>query len=53
MKKVLSSILMAGSLLLGGAAAHADKSGGTLSFLVQPEPPTLASMYQHRGRLAL
>ena len=44
---------MAGSLLLGGAAANADKSGGTLSFLVQPEPPTLASYGLHQDRLAL
>ena len=53
MKKVLASILMAGSLLLGGAAAHADKSGGTLSFLVQPEPPTLASYVSTSGPIGL
>ena len=44
---------MAGSLLLGGAAAHADKSGGTLSFLVQPEPPTLASYVSTSGPIGL
>jgi peptide/nickel transport system substrate-binding protein len=53
MKKVLASILMAGSLLLGGAAANADKSGGTLSFLVQPEPPTLASYVSTSGPIGL
>jgi peptide/nickel transport system substrate-binding protein len=53
MKKVLASILMAGSLFLGGAAAHADKSGGTLSFLVQPEPPTLASYVSTSGPIGL
>ena len=44
---------MAGSLLLGGAAANADKSGGTLSFLVQPEPPTLASYVSTSGPIGL
>ena len=44
---------MAGSLFLGGAAAHADKSGGTLSFLVQPEPPTLASYVSTSGPIGL
>ena len=53
MKKILASILMAGSLLLGGAAANADKSGGTLSFLVQPEPPTLASYVSTSGPIGL
>ena len=44
---------MAGSLLLGSGAAHADKSGGTLSFLVQPEPPTLASYVSTSGPIGL
>ena len=53
MKKLLSTILMAGSILLSGAAAHAEKSGGTLSFLVQPEPPTLASYVSTSGPIGL
>ena len=31
----------------------ADKSGGTLSFLVQPEPPTLASYVSTSGPIGL
>jgi len=44
---------MAGSLLLGSGAVYADKSGGTLSFLVQPEPPTLASYVSTSGPIGL
>jgi peptide/nickel transport system substrate-binding protein len=53
MKKILTTILVAGSYLLGGVAAQADKSGGTLSFLVQPEPPTLASYISTSGPIGL
>ena len=53
MKKLLTTILIAGSCLLGGVAAQADKSGGTLSFLVQPEPPTLASYVSTSGPIGL
>ena len=53
MKKALAMILMSGSYLLSGFAAHADKSGGTLSFLVQPEPPTLASYISTSGPIGL
>ncbi|NCW54762.1 MAG: hypothetical protein EBV97_13400, partial [Rhodobacteraceae bacterium] len=53
MKKILTSIFMAGSLLLGSGAVYADKSGGTLSFLVQPEPPTLASYVSTSGPIGL
>ena len=53
MKKLLTTILVAGSCLLGGVAAQAEKSGGTLSFLVQPEPPTLASYVSTSGPIGL
>ncbi len=35
------------------ASAHAAKDGGTLTFLVQPEPPTLASYISTSGPIGL
>ena len=53
MKKALAMILLAGSFVLSSFTAHAGKSGGTLSFLVQPEPPTLASYVSTSGPIGL
>ena len=53
MKRFLAAILMAGSLMFASMAAHAEKYGGTLSFLVQPEPPTLASYLSTSGPIGL
>ena len=53
MLKVLKGCLVAASLVFGSISAHAGKDGGTLSFLVQPEPPTLASYVSTSGPIGL
>ena len=53
MKKVLATVFMAGSLMVSAFAAKAENYGGTLSFLVQPEPPTLASYVSTSGPIGL
>ena len=41
------------SILLGGFTAQAQKAGGTLVMLVQPEPPSLASYLSTSGPIGL
>ena len=53
MKKILSTMCVAAAVAFGALAAHAQNSGGTLSFLVQPEPPTLASYVSTSGPIGL
>ena len=53
MKKILSTMCVAAAVAFGAVAAHAQNSGGTLSFLVQPEPPTLASYVSTSGPIGL
>jgi peptide/nickel transport system substrate-binding protein len=53
MKKIMATVLMAGSLMLSSMAAKAENYGGTLAFLVQPEPPTLASYVSTSGPIGL
>ena len=53
MKKVFATMFMAGSLMVSAFAAKAENYGGTLSFLVQPEPPTLASYVSTSGPIGL
>ena len=53
MKKVFVTMFMAGSLMVSALAAKAENYGGTLSFLVQPEPPTLASYVSTSGPIGL
>ena len=53
MKKVFATMFMAGSLMVSALAAKAENYGGTLSFLVQPEPPTLASYVSTSGPIGL
>ena len=36
MKKILSNMCVVAAVAFGAVAAHAQNSGGTLSFLVQP-----------------
>ena len=49
MRKILATLCVAVTTTFGAVAAHAQNSGGTLSFLVQPEPPTLASYVSTSG----
>ncbi|MEK9798546.1 MAG: ABC transporter substrate-binding protein, partial [Alphaproteobacteria bacterium] len=53
MKKMLSTLCVVATMAFGAVAAHAQNSGGTLSFLVQPEPPTLASYVSTSGPIGL
>jgi len=53
MKTIFKRLLMTVALLMSSFSAHAEKSGGTLSFLVQPEPPTLASYVSTSGPIGL
>ena len=53
MKTILQSCALAASLLLSSVSAYAAKDGGTLAFLVQPEPPTLASYVSTSGPIGL
>ena len=53
MNKVLTTVFMAGSLMVSAIAAKAENYGGTLAFLVQPEPPTLASYVSTSGPIGL
>ena len=53
MKKLLTKIFLVGSLIASAFAAKAENYGGTLAFLVQPEPPTLASYVSTSGPIGL
>ena len=53
MNKLLKGCLVAATMVLSSISAHAAKDGGTLSFLVQPEPPTLASYVSTSGPIGL
>jgi peptide/nickel transport system substrate-binding protein len=52
MHKVFKGILLA-AVLLGSSTVQAAKSGGTLVYLVQPEPPSLASYISTSGPIGL
>jgi peptide/nickel transport system substrate-binding protein len=49
----LGSAIAAAYIVLGGFAAQAQKAGGTLVMLVQPEPPSLASYLSTSGPIGL
>ena len=53
MRKILATLCVAVTTTFSAVAAHAQNSGGTLSFLVQPEPPTLASYVSTSGPIGL
>ncbi len=52
MQYFFKSILLT-ALLLTSFAAQSAKSGGTLVYLVQPEPPSLASYISTSGPIGL
>ena len=45
--------LVAAAVMTGGFAAQAQKAGGTLVFIAQPEPPSLASYLSTSGPIGL
>jgi len=51
--KIIGAILFTASLLLLNTVAFAQKSGGTMVFLVQPEPPTMAGYVSTSGPIGL
>ncbi|MEC8728024.1 MAG: ABC transporter substrate-binding protein [Pseudomonadota bacterium] len=53
MKNILKGGLVALALIVSSFAAKAQEAGGTLAFLVQPEPPTLASCVSTSGPIGL
>ncbi|MEM0944793.1 MAG: ABC transporter substrate-binding protein, partial [Pseudomonadota bacterium] len=53
LKTVITAAACAVGMVLGGTAAMAQKYGGTLVYLVQPEPPSLASYLSTSGPIGL
>ena len=51
--KWVGAALIAVTALFGGTAVHAQKAGGTLVMIVQPEPPSLASYLSTSGPIGL
>ena len=52
-KKWISSAVIAATSILGTTFAQAEKEGGTLVMIVQPEPPSLASFVSTSGPIGL
>lgn len=52
-KTWLGAAAVAGALMTGSMAAHAQKAGGTMVFIAQPEPPSLASYLSTSGPIGL
>jgi len=53
MNNIFKGFLVAVALMMSSFAAKAQEAGGTLAFLVQPEPPTLASYVSTSGPIGL
>ena len=53
MNNMFKGGLIAIAFMLSSFAAKAQEAGGTLAFLVQPEPPTLASYVSTSGPIGL
>ena len=53
MNNIFKGFLVAIALMMSSVAAKAQEAGGTLAFLVQPEPPTLASYVSTSGPIGL
>lgn len=52
-KKLIGGAFAAITMLAGASVAQAEKSGGTLVMIVQPEPPSLASYLSTSGPIGL
>ncbi len=53
LRSIVAATACGVALALGGASAMAQKAGGNLVFLVQPEPPSLASYLSTSGPIGL
>ena len=51
--KFLNAVMMTAAITFGGGAVYAQQSGGSLVFLVQPEPPTMAGYVSTSGPIGL
>ena len=51
--KILAALSLAVSMCFVSVASYAQKSGGTMVFLVQPEPPTMAGYVSTSGPIGL
>ena len=47
--KFMNAVMMTAAITFGGGAVYAQQSGGSLVFLVQPEPPTMAGYVSTSG----
>jgi len=52
-KNWIGSAMVAAIGVLGATVAHAEKAGGTLVMLLQPEPPSMASYLSTSGPIGL
>ena len=53
LKSVVTAVACGAGLMLASGAAMAQKAGGNLVFLVQPEPPSMASYLSTSGPIGL
>ena len=51
--KLVKFALATAVITFSGAVAHAQQAGGSLVFLVQPEPPTMAGYVSTSGPIGL
>jgi len=51
--KFMNAVMMTAAITFGGGAVQAQQSGGSLVFLVQPEPPTMAGYVSTSGPIGL
>ena len=49
----LKVAVLAVAIIIGSFSAQAQKAGGTLVYIVQPEPPTLAGYVSTSGPIGL
>ncbi len=52
-RSLLAAAACAVGIVLGGTASMAQKAGGTLVYIVQPEPPSMASYLSTSGPIGL
>ena len=53
LKRYVKSALTAAAITMIGGFAYAQQAGGSLVFLVQPEPPTMAGYVSTSGPIGL
>jgi peptide/nickel transport system substrate-binding protein len=52
-KSIAHAVIMTAGLVFGGMPSQAQQAGGSLVFLVQPEPPTMAGYISTSGPIGL